>query len=152
MKLLFPGSFDPFTTGHADLVERALKIAGNVVIAIGTNSGKNPMFSVGQRLDAIARHYAGDCRVSVISYDGLTVDAVRENGCDAILRGVRTVADYEAERSLADANRAIEDVETVLLVARADTQHISSSLVRELMHYGRDVSGFVIETFLDCMK
>ncbi|MCQ2064555.1 MAG: pantetheine-phosphate adenylyltransferase [Bacteroidaceae bacterium] len=152
MKLLFPGSFDPFTTGHADLVERALKIAGNVVIAIGTNSGKNPMFSVGQRLDAIARHYAGDSRVSVISYDGLTVDAVRENGCDAILRGVRTVADYEAERSLADANRAIEDVETVLLVARADTQHISSSLVRELMHYGRDVSGFVIETFLDCMK
>ena len=117
MKLFFPGSFDPFTIGHADLVERALNLGCEVVIAIGINEEKKPMFSTAKRLDSIRNYYKGYSRVSVIEYKGLTVDAVRENGCDAILRGIRSVTDYDKERNLADINRTIDGVETVLLVS-----------------------------------
>ena len=107
MKLLFPGSFDPFTIGHADLVERALKLGAEVVIAIGINEEKKPLFSTAQRLDAIREYYNGNPAVSVIEYKGLTVDAVRDNGCDAILRGIRSVTDYDKERNLADITDAV---------------------------------------------
>ncbi len=147
MKLLFPGSFDPFTIGHADLVERALGMGCDVVIAIGINEQKKPLFSLEQRLEAIKQHYSGKARVSVVSYRGLTVDAVRENGCDAILRGIRSVTDYDQERNMADVNRTIEGVETVLLVAGPSVQHVSSSLVRELMSFGRDAGDLMIEPF-----
>ena len=147
MKLLFPGSFDPFTIGHADLVERAVRLSCDVVIAIGINEGKNPMFSTAQRLEAIKAFYRDNPHVSVIGYDGLTVDAVRNNGCDAILRGIRSVTDYDMERNLADINRIIEGVETVLLVANPAVQHISSSMVRELKSFGRPYDDFVIDTF-----
>ncbi len=147
MKLLFPGSFDPFTIGHADLVERALGMGCDVVIAIGINEQKKPLFSLEQRLEAIRQHYSGNARVSVVSYRGLTVDAVRENGCDAILRGIRSVTDYDQERNMADVNRTIEGVETVLLVAGPSVQHVSSSLVRELMSFGRDAGDLMIEPF-----
>ena len=113
MKLFFPGSFDPFTIGHADLVDRALELGCQVVIAIGINEDKKPLFSTKQRLDAIKAYYKGDSRVSVIGYEGLTVDAVRQNGCNAILRGIRSVTDYDKERNLADINRAIDGIETV---------------------------------------
>ena len=147
MKLFFPGSFDPFTIGHADLVERALKLGAEVVIAIGVNEDKRPMFSARQRLEAIRAFYKGNPQVSVIEYNGLTVDAVRENGCDAILRGIRSVTDYDKERNLADINRSIDGVETVILVSSAAMQHVSSSLVRELISFGRPVNEFVIDTF-----
>lgn len=147
MKLLFPGSFDPFTIGHADLVERALGMGCDVLIAIGINEQKKPLFSLEQRLEAIRQHYSGNARVSVVSYRGLTVDAVRENGCDAILRGIRSVTDYDQERNMADVNRTIEGVETVLLVAGPSVQHVSSSLVRELMSFGRDAGDLMIEPF-----
>lgn len=147
MKLFFPGSFDPFTIGHADLVERALKLGAEVVIAIGVNEDKRPMFSVRQRFEAIRAFYKGNPQVSVIEYKGLTVDAVRENGCDAILRGIRSVTDYDKERNLADINRSIDGVETVILVSSAVMQHVSSSLVRELISFGRPVDEFVIDTF-----
>jgi len=147
MKLLFPGSFDPFTIGHADLVERALRMGCDVVIAIGINEQKKPLFSLEQRLEAIGHYYSGNDRVSVVSYSGLTVDAVRRNGCDAILRGIRSVSDYDQERNMADVNRTIDDVETVLLVAAPSVQHVSSSLVRELMSFGRDAGNLMIEPF-----
>ena len=147
MKLLFPGSFDPFTIGHADLVERALKLGAEVVIAIGINEEKKPLFSTAQRLDAIREYYNGSPAVSVIEYKGLTVDAVRDNGCDAILRGIRSVTDYDKERNLADINRSIEGVETVLLVSSPAVQHVSSSLVRELISFGRPADELMIETF-----
>jgi len=146
MKLLFPGSFDPFTIGHADLVERALRLADKVVIAIGVNEEKRPLLSSDVRRKAISEYYRDDPRVTVIEYRGLTVDAVREYGCDAILRGIRSETDYDKERSLADVNRAIEGVETVLLVASQQLQHVSSSLVRELHSFGRPVDGLVIDT------
>ena len=147
MKLFFPGSFDPFTIGHADLVKRALDLGCEVVIAIGINEDKKPLFSAQQRLDAIKAFYKGDSRVSVIEYKGLTVDAVRENGCDAILRGIRSVTDYDKERNLADINRSIDGIETVLLVSSPAVQHVSSSLVRELMSFGRNADELMIETF-----
>lgn len=147
MKLFFPGSFDPFTIGHADLVERALNLGCEVVIAVGINEGKKPMFSTEQRLEAIRSHYKGYSRISVIEYSGLTVDAVRANGCDAILRGIRSVTDYDKERNLADINRTIEGVETLLLVSSPAVQHVSSSLVRELISFGRKADDLMIDTF-----
>ena len=147
MKLFFPGSFDPFTIGHADLVERVLNMGCEVVIAVGINEGKKPLFSLQQRLEAIRNHYKGYSRVSVTEYKGLTVDAVRENGCDAILRGIRSVSDYDNERNMADINRSIDGVETVLLVASPAVQHVSSSLVRELLSFGRNADDLMIDTF-----
>lgn len=147
MKLFFPGSFDPFTIGHADLVERVLNMGCEVVIAVGINEGKKPLFSLQQRLEAIRNHYKGYSRVSVTEYKGLTVDAVRENGCDAILRGIRSVSDYDNERNMADINRSIDGVETVLLVASPAVQHVSSSLVRELISFGRNADDLMIDTF-----
>lgn len=147
MKLFFPGSFDPFTIGHADLVERVLDMGCEVVIAVGINEEKKPLFSAQQRLEAISNHYKGYSRVSVTEYKGLTVDAVRENGCDAILRGIRSVSDYDNERNMADINRSIDGVETVLLVASPAVQHVSSSLVRELISFGRNADDLMIDTF-----
>ncbi|MCQ2084241.1 MAG: pantetheine-phosphate adenylyltransferase [Bacteroidaceae bacterium] len=147
MKLLFPGTFDPFTKGHADLVERALALCDELVIAVGINGQKAPMYSVEERLNAISRHYRDNARVSVISYSGLTADAVRQTGATAILRGVRSGADFDMERTLADANLAVLGVETILLVATPALQHVSSSLCRELDHFGYDTDGLVIDTF-----
>lgn len=147
MKLFFPGSFDPFTIGHADLVDRALELGCQVVIGIGINEDKKPLFSTKQRLDAIKAYYKGDTRVSVIGYEGLTVDAVRQNGCNAILRGIRSVTDYDKERNLADINRSIAGVDTVLLVSSPAVQHVSSSLVRELLSFGRNADSLMIDTF-----
>ncbi|MCQ2072490.1 MAG: pantetheine-phosphate adenylyltransferase [Bacteroidaceae bacterium] len=147
MKLMFPGSFDPFTIGHADLVERALNLSDHVVIAVGINERKKPLYTDQQRIDAIGLYYKDNPKVSVIGYDGFTVDAVRDTGCDAILRGVRSAADYEMERYMADVNRAIAGVETVILVASQNMQHVSSSLVREMLAFERNADDMVIDTF-----
>ena len=147
MKLLFPGSFDPFTIGHADLVERVLGMGFEVVIAVGINEGKKPMYTTLQRLEAIRAYYGSDTHVKVVEYDGLTVDAVSANGCNAILRGIRSVTDYDRERNLADINRSINGVETILLVSSPAVQHVSSSLVRELLSFGRDADDLMIDTF-----
>lgn len=152
MKLLFPGSFDPFTTGHADLVERALKVADEVVIAIGINENKQALFTVDERSQAIAAYYSGNKRIRVITYNGLTVDVLHMAGCDAILRGVRSVTDFETEREMCDVNRAIGGAETLLLVADQSLQHVSSSLVRELLLFGRSVDGLIIDTFKPFLK
>lgn len=148
MKLFFPGSFDPFTVGHADIVERALGMGFEIVIAVGINEGKKPMYTTLQRLEAIQAFYKSNPSIKVVVYNGLTVDAVRGNGCDAILRGIRSVSDYDRERNLADINRAIAGVETILLVSSPQVQHVSSSLVRELVSFGRDDAyDLVIDTF-----
>ena len=128
-------------------MDRALELRCQVVIAIGINEDKKPLFSTKQRLDAIKAYYKGDSRVSVIGYEGLTVDAVRQNGCNAILRGIRSVTDYDKERNLADINRSIAGVDTVLLVSSPAVQHVSSSLVRELLSFGRNADSLMIDTF-----
>jgi pantetheine-phosphate adenylyltransferase len=147
MRLLYPGTFDPFTLGHADMVKRALHFCDSIVIAVGVNGRKSPLFSVEVRVDAIRRYYAEDKRVSVIKYDGFTVNVMRDVKADAILRGVRSVTDFEEERNMAEINRALDGVETIFLVASSAFQHVSSSMVKELIKYGRSVDEFVIDTF-----
>lgn len=141
--LVFPGSFDPFTAGHRSLVERALPMCGRLVIAIGVNASKTPPETVAARLDAIRSLYAGDPRVEVTSYTGLTVDLCATLGARWMLRGVRSVADFEYERNLADINRRLAGVETLLLFALPEMACISSSMVRELASYGHDVTRFL---------
>lgn len=152
MRLLFPGSFDPFTIGHADLVERALAVADSIVIGIGVNSGKKSMFTVQDRLERIGAYYENEPRVEVHSYDGLTMDFMRGTGADAILRGVRTVSDFESEKILADANLKIGGADTLLLISKPEFQCVSSSVVRELLSYGRSVDDMVISTFKSGLK
>lgn len=146
-KALYAGSFDPFTRGHADLVERGLALFDGVVIAIGINDAKRSLFTPEERLAQISRYYAADPRVEVVTYTGLTVKLAQEMGLRILLRGVRNGADMEYERSLADLNRHIASIETVLLPASQHYTHISSSAVRELLHYGGDVSSLLPEGF-----
>lgn len=150
--VLFPGSFNPFTRGHADIVERALRLFDRVVVAVGYNAQKAEAAGlaagvlpddVAQRVDAIARVYAGDERVEVVSYNGLTIDAAREQNACAILRSVRSMKDYEYELQMADVNRQLSGIETVVLFARPELSSLSSSVVRELQQFGCDVSKFL---------
>ena len=137
---LFAGSFDPYTIGHHSLVERALQMFDKVVIAVGCNSEKGGCATVDERVANIAACYDGNSRVEVCSYSGLTMDFAREIGADVLLRGVRNIKDFEYERELADVNKQIGGIDTVLLVSEPGYSSVSSSVVRELMRYGKDVS------------
>ena len=142
-KVLFPGSFDPFTLGHADIVRRALGLFDEVVVAVGYNEQKKGWMPVEERVEAIRKLYKDEPRVRVESYTGLTVDFAREKGITAIVRGVRTTADFEYEMQLADVNRRLTGIETVLLPASPQLASLSSSVVRELASFGHDVSAFL---------
>ena len=142
-KVLFPGSFDPFTLGHADIVRRALGLFDEIVIAVGYNEQKQGWMSVEERVAAIKKLYAGEPRVRVESYTGLTVDFAKEHGITTIVRGVRTTADFEYEVQMADVNRQLTGIETVLLPASPQLASLSSSVVRELAHLGHDISKFL---------
>ena len=137
---IFPGSFDPFTRGHAALVEQALGLFDKVVIAIGENINKNSLLDAEQREKLICDYYAGNPKVEVIRYSTLTGEAANKVGATAIIRGLRNTIDFEYERTIADANRRIAGLETIFLISDAETSHISSSLVRELASFGRDIS------------
>ncbi len=141
---LFPGSFNPFTLGHKDIVDRTLTaLADEVVIAIGRNSEKQGQPSVEARLEAIRRVYEGDERVKVEAYDGLTVDFAKARNVAFIVRGVRNLKDFEYERDIADVNHQLTGIETVLLYTRPQYAHISSSIVRELQSYNKDITDFL---------
>ncbi len=140
---IFPGSFDPFTIGHYDIVKRALTMFDRIVIGIGSNSVKVPSFPEEKRLEAIRKAFADEPRVSVEIYDCLTVDFARQQGAEFILRGVRCVADFEYERNMAEANKELDDIETVLLYTRPQYAHISSTLVRDLYAHGKDISTYI---------
>ena len=142
-KGLFPGSFDPFTLGHADIVERALGLFDEVVIAVGYNEQKAGWMPVEERVAAIKKLYVDEPRIKVESYTGLTVDFAQAKGISAIVRGVRTTKDFEFEMQLADMNRRLTGIETILLPASPELASLSSSLVRELAHFGHDVSAFL---------
>ena len=141
--VLFAGTFDPYTRGHHALVERALAIFDKVVVAVGRNLGKNCMFSLEERVSAIEKVYAGNDRVSVAVYDTLTMDFARSVGAVALLRGVRSVKDFEYERDIADINLRLGGMDTVLLISEPEYASVSSSVVRELMKYGKDVSALL---------
>lgn len=141
---LFPGTFNPFTRGHKSIVERTLhSLADEVVIAIGKNSEKQGEPSVEQRLAAIRSIFEDEGRVRVEAYDTLTADYARAVGADFIVRGVRSIRDYEYERDIADVNRRLSGVETVLLYSEPELAAISSSIVRELKSYNKDVTEYL---------
>lgn len=143
MKAIITGSFDPFTIGHDDIVRRTLRLFDNVLIGVGVNERKTYRQSTEERIDAIRRIYAEEPRVEVKSYSDLTVDFARREGADVIVKGVRSIKDFEYEREQADINRRISGIDTLLLFADPSLANISSSMVRELEHFGRDISEFL---------
>ncbi|MDR2499394.1 MAG: pantetheine-phosphate adenylyltransferase [Tannerellaceae bacterium] len=140
---LFPGTFDPFTVGHQSLVDRGLKLVDEIIIAIGINEGKQSYFPLEERLAAVQRLYADDPRIRAEVYDTLTIDFAEKSGARFILRGIRTVNDFEYEKSMADVNRALSGIETFILFTEPRLTHVSSTIVRDLLRYGKDVSAFV---------
>lgn len=143
---IFPGSFNPFTRGHQRIVERGLKLFDTIIIAIGRNSEKQAEQSEEERALQIAELYSKNPRVSVQTYETLTVDFAKQVGADFILRGVRTMKDFDYELQMADVNRLLTGIETVVLFAETDKVNISSSLVRELQVFGKDITDFLPET------
>lgn len=142
---LFPGTFDPFTLGHASIVERGLQLFDRVIIAVGVNADKKTYFSLEERLEQIKACYAGNSRVDVCSYNGLTVELAQERGAGFILRGVRSITDFEYERQLSDIYRRLSDIETVCLFTEPSLSFIQSSMVRDLLRYNKDISAYVPE-------
>ncbi len=141
--VVFAGTFAPYTRGHHAIVERALSMFDKVVVAIGNNVEKAMMLTPEQRKAFIESVYVDEPRVEVAVYDGLTVDFARSIGATALLRGVRSVKDFEYERDLADVNMRIGGIETVILISSPEYAVVSSSLVRELISHGKDVSEFL---------
>ncbi|MDY6277009.1 MAG: pantetheine-phosphate adenylyltransferase [Bacteroidales bacterium] len=145
-KALFPGSFDPFTAGHLNILNRALVMFDEVVVAVGINQDKRGFFDMDQRLSIINQAVKGLKGVTVIKYDNLTIDTCRELGIRVIVRGVRNMIDFETERSIADANRRLApDIETVIIPTAQEFAHISSSAVRDLLKHRGDTSLFLPE-------
>jgi pantetheine-phosphate adenylyltransferase len=142
-RAIFPGTFDPFTIGHQSLVQRGLDIVDEIIIAIGVNEKKQTYFPLEKRIQAIEKLYHADDRVKVMSYDSLTVDFAKSVDARFIMRGIRTVNDFEYEKSIADVNRKLTGIETFILFTEPEHTHISSSIVRELLKYGKDISLFV---------
>ena len=141
---LYPGSFDPPTKGHEDLVRRSLALADQVIVAIARNSAKQPLFTVDERLGLLREAVGGDERISIQSFDGLLAEFAKRVGASVIVRGLRAVSDFEYEFQMALMNRRLHpSLETVFLVPAVDLTYLSSSLVREVARYGGDVSGLV---------
>ena len=141
---LFAGSFDPFTKGHKDIIDRALaSVADEVVVAVGVNCQKACMFSFEERVQAIKNVYKDNPKVSVKAYDGLTTDYAKEIGADFLLRGVRSTKDFEYERDIAEVNRRLTGIETILMLSAPELSCVSSSVARELLSYNKDIKDFL---------
>jgi len=137
------GSFDPFTVGHAAIVRRALPLFDRIVIGVGVNERKRCMYSAQERTDRILALYSNEPKIEVKQYSDLTIDLARREQAQYIIKGVRSVKDFEYEREQADINLRIGGIDTLLLYAEPQFESVSSSLVRELVHFGRDVSEFI---------
>ena len=142
-KGLFVGSFDPFTIGHASIVRRALPLFDHIIIGVGVNERKKYMLSAEERVKRIKRLYADEPKIEVKAYSDLTIDFARREQATYIIKGVRSVKDFEYEREQADVNRLLSGVETIFLYAEPQLSSISSTMVRELQHFGRDISEFL---------
>lgn len=140
---IFVGSFDPFTVGHDAIVRRALPLFDRIVIGVGINENKKYMFSNDVRLNAIRKTYKDEPKIEVKSYNDLTVDFAHREHANYIIKGVRSIKDFEYEREQADINRKIGNVDTILFYAEPQYESVSSSMVRELKHFGKDVSEFI---------
>jgi len=143
---LFPGSFDPFTAGHLNILKRALTMFDNVVVAIGLNQDKRGFYSNEQKKDIIRQAVRGLDSVRIIEYDGLTIEVCRDLGIRHIVRGVRNMLDFENERAIADANRRLApEIETIIIPTAQEFAHISSSAVRDILRHHGDTSLFLPE-------
>jgi pantetheine-phosphate adenylyltransferase len=141
---LFPGSFDPITKGHVDIIQRSVSLFDKLIIGVGVNSGKQPMFSVEQRVSWIAEVFKDDSRIEVQSYEGLTVNFCKQINAQYILRGVRYVSDFEYEKAIADMNRMLAPgIETIFLTCAPEYSTISSTLVRDVMRNGGNADMFI---------
>ncbi|MGH2665223.1 pantetheine-phosphate adenylyltransferase [Flavobacterium sp.] len=137
-KAVFPGSFDPLTLGHLDIIKRSIPLFDEIVIAIGVNAEKKYMFSLEERKEFIEETFKDEPSVSVITYEGLTIELCKKLGAEFILRGLRNPADFEFEKAIAHTNRRLSKIETIFLLTAADTSYISSSIVRDVIRNGGD--------------
>ena len=145
-KAVFPGSFDPFTLGHHSVVTRALPLFDKVVIAIGKNTQKNGFFTIDERIEMIRGVYADQPKIEVTAYDGLTIDFCKSIGANFMLRGIRTVSDFEYECAISQMNQLMDpQVETVFLLTTSELTPVNSTIVRDILTYGGNVSQFVPE-------
>lgn len=150
---LFPGTFDPVTYGHMDIIDRSLSLFDKLVIGIGVNSNKQPMFSAEQRVAWIKSIYAAQPKIDCVIYEGLTVDCCKRIGATYILRGIRYVSDFEYEKAIADMNRSLDGgIETIFLTCLPQFTSVASTLVRDVIRNGGDVSQFVPEAVLRSIR
>ena len=150
---LFPGTFDPITFGHIDIIERALPLFDRLFIGIGINSNKQPMFSAAQRVQWLQEIFKNEAKIEAVVYEGLTVECCRRVHAHYILRGIRYVNDFEYEKAIADMNRSLdEDIETVFLTCLPKYTSVASTLVRDVIRNGGDVSQFVPEAVLQTIR
>ena len=147
-KAIFPGSFDPITNGHYDIIKRGVSLFDEVIVAIGVNAEKKYMFSLEERKRFIEEAFKDEPKVKVITYSGLTIDLCKKEKADFILRGLRNPADFEFEKAIAHTNRVMSKIETVFLLTAARTSFISSSIVRDVLRNGGDISQLVPESVL----
>lgn len=141
---IYPGSFDPPTRGHEDLIRRSLALADRLIVAVASNSTKQPLFSVEERLDLLRQSFKGESRITFETFDGLLAEFARSRGATVIVRGLRAVSDFEYEFQMALMNRRLyPSLETVFLVPAIDLTYLSSSLVREVARYGGDLGELV---------
>lgn len=144
-RAIFPGTFDPFTIGHYSVVKRALTFMDEIIIGIGINDSKRTWFPTEKRVEMVKKLYADEPRVRVEAYDNLTVDFAIQHDAGFIIRGIRTVRDFEYEETIADINRKLAGIETILLFTEPELTSVSSTIVRELLQYGKDVTPFLPE-------
>ena len=142
-RAIFPGTFDPFTVGHDSITRRALELFDEVIVAVGINVRKTTMFSLEERIKAVRDLYRDEPRVRVVSFDDLTVDLAEREGAQFIVRGIRSSVDFEYEKTIADINKELSGIETVFLLTEAEYSTVSSTMVRELITFGRDVSKYM---------
>jgi len=153
MKILYPGTFDPLTNGHVDLIERAEKLFGNIVVAVLENTSKNPTFNLQRRILQIKNSLSHLSNVDVISYSGLTVDCAKDLNANLILRGLRAMSDFEYELQIAHTNKSLNnDIETIFLSTNTNFSFLSSSLVKEVAKFGGEISHMVPSTVENDLK
>lgn len=149
-RAVFPGSFDPITMGHYDIIERGLTLFEEVILAIGVNSDKKYMFSLAQRIKFLEDSFKDEPKIKVMSYKGLTVDFCKKQDSEFILRGLRNPGDFEFEKAIAHTNRKLSGIETVFLLTSSGKSYISSSIVRDVIRNGGDCSDLVPEVVRPC--
>jgi pantetheine-phosphate adenylyltransferase len=144
VKALYPGTFDPPTNGHIDLIQRGAKLFDHLVVAVLNNPGKNPLFTVEERVEMLRESISGLSNVSVATFDGLMVDFARQQGASAVLRGIRAISDYEYEFQMALMNRRLApEIETVFLQPAGRYSFVSSRMLKEVFSFGGEVTGLV---------